>query len=231
LLLCSNSDPKRTFASDFANMKVIGDIEHAAWCGVLDFCIAHVEERHTDLIDSQPDLFEPHRMSRVVIIGNAGAGKSTLARKLAARRGLPHIEVDRLLWEEGWKIAPTEVYERQHAEAIAGDRWVIDGLGRRASIPDRVSRATEIILIDMPLWIHFWLAAERQIAWTRGSIDHPPGGIAQMPPTQGLFQAIWEVEHDWMPAIRSLCDEAEVRGKIVVRLADVQALDDFAGIL
>jgi len=167
-------------------------------------------------------------MSRVVIIGNAGAGKSTLARKLAARRGLLHIEIDRLLWEEGWKITPAEVYERRHAEAIAGDRWVIDGLGQRASIPDRVARATEIILIDMPLWMHFWLAAERQIAWARGSIDHVPGGIAQMPPTRRLFQAIWEVEHGWMPAVRSLCDEAAVSGKIVVRLSDVQALDAFA---
>jgi len=166
-------------------------------------------------------------MSRVVIIGNAGAGKSTLARKLAARRELPHIEIDRLLWQEGWKTTPAEVYEQRHARAIAGDRWVIDGLGHRMSISDRIARATEIILIDMPLWMHFWLAAERQIAWARGSIDHVPGGITQMPPTQRLFRAIWEVEHDWMPTVRSLCDEAEARGKIVVRLSDVPALDAF----
>lgn len=167
-------------------------------------------------------------MSRVVIIGNAGAGKSTLARKLAARRELPHIEIDRLLWQEGWKTTPTEVYERRHAEAIARDRWVIDGLGPRGSIQDRVARATEIILIDMPLWMHFWLAAERQIAWARGSIDQAPGGLAQMPPTQRPFRAIWEVEHDWMPTVRSLCDEVEASGKVVVRLSDVQALDAFA---
>jgi adenylate kinase family enzyme len=167
-------------------------------------------------------------MSRVVIIGNAGAGKSTLARKPAARRGLPHIEIDRLLWQEGWKTAPLAVYERQHAEAIAGGRWVIDGLGQRTTIPDRVARATEIILIDMPLWIHLWLAAERQIAWARGAIDHPPGGIAQMPPTERLFRAIWDVERDWMPAVRSLCEDAEERGIVVVRLTDVQAVDAFA---
>jgi len=37
-------------------------------------------------------------MSRIVIIGNAAGGKSTLARKLAIARKLRHIEIDRLLW-------------------------------------------------------------------------------------------------------------------------------------
>jgi adenylate kinase family enzyme len=105
-------------------------------------------------------------MSRIVIIGNAGGGKSTLARTLAKQRGLRHVEIDRMLWQEGWQLTPNDVYARQHAEIIKGDGWVIDGLGQQVSIPDRVSRATDIILIDMPLWMHFWLAAERQIAWT-----------------------------------------------------------------
>jgi hypothetical protein len=69
-----------------------------------------------------------------------------------------------LLWQEGWKLSPTDVYLKQHADLIAGDSWIIDGLGQLASIPDRLSRATEIILVDMPLWMHFWPAAERQIA-------------------------------------------------------------------
>jgi adenylate kinase family enzyme len=34
---------------------------------------------------------------RIAIIGNAGGGKSTLARAMAARRGLPLTEVDKLL--------------------------------------------------------------------------------------------------------------------------------------
>jgi len=41
-------------------------------------------------------------MARVVTIGNAGRGKSTLARKMAERRGLRHIEIDRLMRQPGW---------------------------------------------------------------------------------------------------------------------------------
>jgi adenylate kinase family enzyme len=104
-------------------------------------------------------------MSRIVIIGNAGGGKSTLARKIARKRGLKHVDIDRVLWQEGWTLAPTDIYTRLHRELIWEDDWVSDGLGQQASIPDRIDRSTEIILVDMPIWMHFWLAAERQIAW------------------------------------------------------------------
>ena len=168
-------------------------------------------------------------MARLVVIGNAGGGKSTLARTLAARRGLLHVEIDRLLWQDGWVLRPEDVYERQHREIVAQDGWLIDGLGRQASIPARIARATEIVLIDMPIWMHFWLAAERQIAWACGSLDHAPGGITQMPPTEGLFKTIWDVDQTWMPSIRALCTEAETQGKIVARLMNVNDLNAFAG--
>src|SRR3982750_2556107 len=45
-------------------------------------------------------------VTRIAIIGNAAGGKSTLARKMSTARGLPCIEVDTLLWQEGWKLAP-----------------------------------------------------------------------------------------------------------------------------
>lgn len=167
-------------------------------------------------------------MPRIVIIGNAGGGKSTLARKLARRRNLRHVEIDGLLWQEGWKLTPAETYDRRHAAIIAGDDWLIDGLGRQATIADRIARATEIILIDMPLWMHFWLAAERQIAWSRGTLEHAPGGITQMPGTQALFRTIWEVEQTWMPELRALCREAEKRGTTLTRLTDVDELGAFA---
>src|ERR1700761_3854554 len=143
-------------------------------------------------------------MGRTVIIGNSGGGKSTLARRLSAARACPHIEIDALLWQPGWQLTPVETYNTEHARLIAVDHWIIDGLGRRESIAARLDRATDIILVDMPLWMHFWLAAERQIAWARGAIEHPPAGLAAMPPTEALFRTIWDVDRDWMPEIRGL---------------------------
>lgn len=164
-------------------------------------------------------------VARIVVIGNAAGGKSTLARQLAQRRELTHVEVDRLLWRPGWKLAPEADYARAHAAAIARDRWVIDGLGRQDSIAERLARATDIILIDLPLWMHFWLAAERQHAWVQ--LEHPPAGAAQTPPTRELFRTIWEVDRSWLPEIRSMCAEAELAGKPVTRLGSIEEIDAF----
>lgn len=164
-------------------------------------------------------------MASIVVIGNAAAGKSTLARHLARRHELPLIEVDRLLWQQGWQLKPAADYARGHAEIIAQDKWVIEGLGRQDSIAERLAHSTEIVLIDMPLWMHFWLAAERQIAWTQGRLDDPPAGAAEMPPTRELFRTMWEVDQAWLPELRSMCAEAELEGKAVTRLASVEDID------
>jgi adenylate kinase family enzyme len=167
-------------------------------------------------------------MERIAVIGNAGGGKSTLARQLAARRGLPYVEVDSLLWQPGWQLTPVDVYEAEHSRLIAEPGWVIDGLGRMESLASRLRRASEIVFIDMPLWMHFWLAAERQIAWTKGEIVHPPAGASEMPPTEALFRTIFEVDRDWMPEIRRLVDDAESGGASVRRIGDVAALERYS---
>jgi adenylate kinase family enzyme len=166
---------------------------------------------------------------RAVVIGNSGGGKSTLARRLSSASKCGHVEIDGLLWRPGWQLTPVETYNAEHARLIAEENWIIDGLGRRESIPARLTRATDIVLVDLPLWMHFWLAAERQVRWSTGAIDNPPAGLTKMPPTEGLFRTIWEVDQDWMPDIRRLVAIEEQRGKRVFRLNSIADLDGFDG--
>jgi adenylate kinase family enzyme len=165
---------------------------------------------------------------RVVVIGNSGGGKSTLARRLGPGLNCPCVDIDTLLWRPGWQLTPPETYNAEHARLIAGDQWIIDGLGRQESIPERLSRATDIVLVDMPLWMHFWLAAERQLQWARGDLNDPPAGLVQMPRTEALFRTIWQVDQTWMPEIRRLVDMEEARGKRVTRLVSVSDLENFS---
>ncbi|WP_349775075.1 AAA family ATPase [Frigidibacter sp. SD6-1] len=41
-------------------------------------------------------------MQRIMIIGQPGAGKSTLAAALGQRTGLPVIHIDHIHWQPGW---------------------------------------------------------------------------------------------------------------------------------
>ncbi len=90
-------------------------------------------------------------MNRVVIIGNMGGGKTTLANQIAEMLGIPITPLDKLLWQDDGLPKPREEFNRDHAALIAQDRWIIDGIGPRESIKTRFEAADVIVFIDQPL--------------------------------------------------------------------------------
>ena len=67
---------------------------------------------------------------RVAVVGNAGAGKSTLARALAARLGAEVLDLDGVYWEPR-RVAERRDVARAHADVAAfcdaRERWVVEG--------------------------------------------------------------------------------------------------------
>ena len=114
-------------------------------------------------------------MQRVVIIGNSGGGKSTFARRLGARLALPVVHLDRLYYEAGWRPGDPEVFRERVAEALASDRWIVDG--------NFLTMAGDLILprADTILWLHQprWLCLVRAV-WR--CIDLPNRRRAELPP-------------------------------------------------
>ena len=86
-------------------------------------------------------------MQRILVLGPSGSGKSTLARKLGAITGLPVVHLDQLYWEPGWVQAPKDVYLERLRQALAQDRWIIDG-NNSSTLDLRLPRADRIILLD-----------------------------------------------------------------------------------
>ena len=50
-------------------------------------------------------------MQRILIIGNAGAGKSTFARLLAKKLQLPLVHLDKLYWQGTWEHLSREEFD------------------------------------------------------------------------------------------------------------------------
>ncbi len=68
--------------------------------------------------------------SRVVIIGNAGSGKTTLARRLARANGTPLLDLDSIAWEPGMppvRSAPETARARLGAFCDAAPAWIVEG--------------------------------------------------------------------------------------------------------
>ena len=99
-------------------------------------------------------------MHRILIIGPCGAGKSTLAFRLADRLGLPLYHMDRLGWQPGWVETPKSEMLAELDTILATDSWIIDG-NYGSSLPQRADAADTIIQLDYPIFLCFWRAVTR----------------------------------------------------------------------
>jgi len=101
-------------------------------------------------------------MRRVVVVGTSGTGKTTVASRIAAAIGAPHVELDSLHWEPGWKEAPVDLFRSRAAEATSGEKWVADG-NYRAVRDILWGRADTVVWLDYPLRVAFWRVVRRTV--------------------------------------------------------------------
>jgi DNA helicase HerA-like ATPase len=102
---------------------------------------------------------------RVAVLGTTGVGKTTFARALAARLGVPHVELDALYHEAGWKKATDPVFRQRVTDATASDGWVTDGnYSRVRNII--LARADAVVLLDLPFRVVFPRVVRRTFART-----------------------------------------------------------------
>jgi adenylate kinase family enzyme len=86
-------------------------------------------------------------VQRVLVIGQSGAGKTTLARELAALLRLRHLELDAFFHGPGWTPTPTFVGDVD--AATSGSGWVADG--NYSPVRDLLwSRADTVVWLDLP---------------------------------------------------------------------------------
>lgn len=91
-------------------------------------------------------------MKRVMIIGGAGAGKSTLGRLLAAKTGLSLYHIDHIHYRPGWDERLPEEKDVLCHEVHMKEEWIFEG-GHSRTIDERIERADTVIWLDMPVWI------------------------------------------------------------------------------
>jgi adenylate kinase family enzyme len=67
-------------------------------------------------------------MRRVVLFGNSGSGKTTMARRLAAEYGLAHLDLDSLAWDGPGVRRSPEASTVAIRDFLAEHReWVVEG--------------------------------------------------------------------------------------------------------
>lgn len=147
-------------------------------------------------------------MKKVAVFGNAGGGKSTLAKQLAQQTGLPLYPLDLMKYRAGGEEVPHEDYLKTHSELLKQDEWLIDGFGCVPSAWQRFALADTLVFIDLPFLTHAWWVTKRLF---KGLFVNPEGWPADSPILRGTlnsYRVLWLCHSKLTPRYRQLVSES-----------------------
>jgi len=138
-------------------------------------------------------------MDRILIVGCAGVGKSTFARRLAGITGLPLVHLDQHYWQPGWRETAPEDWSRKVRDLTAAPSWIMDG-NYGGTLPIRLARADTVIHLDFPRRVCLWRVLKRtalQFGKTRP--DMTPGCPERF--DAAFLAYIWRYRRDHRPRL------------------------------
>jgi adenylate kinase family enzyme len=143
-------------------------------------------------------------MRRVVILGNAGAGKTTLAKRLAARIGAPVVHLDAHFWQPGWQPTPRAEWTERVRALAAQDSWVMDG-NYAATLGLRLSRADTVVVLDLPRAQCLYRVVRRGLLERGRSRSDLAVGCREQMPDRAFLRWIWRFPTDELePMLREV---------------------------
>jgi adenylate kinase family enzyme len=101
-------------------------------------------------------------LQRILVIGSGGSGKTTFARRLAARTHLPLIHLDALYWRPGWDPTPPEEWRTKVEALVREPAWIMDG-NYGGTLDIRLAACDAVVFLDIPRLVCLWRVVRRQL--------------------------------------------------------------------
>lgn len=155
-------------------------------------------------------------MERVMIIGCGGAGKSTLARALGEKTGLPVVHLDQIWWAPGnWQHIEKEEFDARLLEEMKKPQWILDGNFNR-TIEMRLKECDTVIYLDFSRTFCLFSWLKRVITnWGHARADMAPGCKEWFDPEMAIW--IWNFNKKNRENYYRLINEAKDVETIVLK--------------
>ena len=154
-------------------------------------------------------------MERIVIIGCGGAGKSTLARQLGEKLDIPVVHLDKLFWRPGWVQVSREEFDKLHREALAREKWILDGNFDR-TMEERIQRSDTVIYLDFSRFACLMGVCKRVLT-TYGKVRPDMGEGCPERIDWEFLKWVWDFNKNKREKNYRLLNEAEGKEAIVLK--------------
>ena len=89
-------------------------------------------------------------MKKVIVIGCPGSGKSTFARALHDKTGIPLYHLDMMYWNADKTTVEKRVFLELLSSVLEKDEWIIDG-NYGSTMELRMAACDTVVFLDYPL--------------------------------------------------------------------------------
>jgi adenylate kinase family enzyme len=136
-------------------------------------------------------------MRRINVTGNAGSGKTTLAKALGHLLSIPVIHFDQIVWQPNWQKTPHEIRRKAEEILFSQNRWIIDGVSQTVR-----EQADLVLFLDVPVWKCTLRALGRTIRHLFTQRPEMPENCPEYRIVPYLFKLIWRFPSDQGAHIR-----------------------------
>ena len=91
-------------------------------------------------------------MKKIIVIGCPGSGKSTFARALHDKTGIPLYHLDMMYWNADKTTIEKSVFLERLSAVLEKDEWIIDG-NYGSTMELRMAACDTVIFLDYPIEI------------------------------------------------------------------------------
>ncbi len=89
-------------------------------------------------------------MKKIIVIGCPGSGKSTFARALREKTGLPLYHLDQLFWNADKTTVEKRVFLDRLSRVLGEEEWILDG-NYASTMECRFAACDTVFFLDYPL--------------------------------------------------------------------------------
>ena len=89
-------------------------------------------------------------MKKIIVIGCPGGGKSSFARALHNKTGIPLYHLDMMFWNADRTTVERSLFLERLSAVLDGDEWIIDG-NYGSTMELRMAACDTVFFLDYPL--------------------------------------------------------------------------------